>query len=157
MALNLAIDTLLRSYPEDVQILARQARKTLREWLPNADERADPSARMVGYGYGPGYKGMICTLILSKSGIKLGLVGGAALADPRGLLGGTGKVHRHVQLRTVRDLQHAGLKAAGAWRERGVPQTAGLPKRAKRRLSLDLPRPGGPCTGRLRDISLLCK
>jgi len=110
MALNLAIDTLLRSYPEDVQILARQARKTLREWLPNADERADPSARMFGYSYGPGYKGMICTLILSKSGIKLGLVGGAALADPRGLLAGTGKVHRHVQLRTVRDLQQAGLK-----------------------------------------------
>jgi hypothetical protein len=110
MAVKVAMDTLLRSYPQDVQILVREARKTLREWLPNAGEGVDASARMVAYSYGPGYKGMVCTLLLSKSGIKLGLVGGAALADPCGLLNGTGKVHRHVQLRTVRDLQQAGLK-----------------------------------------------
>jgi hypothetical protein len=110
MTANAAIDTLLRSYPEDVQMLVRQARNTLREWLPKASEAVDASARMLAYGYGPGYKGMVCTLILSKSGVKLGLVGGAALADPRGLLAGTGKVHRHIQLRTVPDLQQAGLK-----------------------------------------------
>ena len=110
MAVNAAIDTLLQSYPEDVQILARQARKQLREWLPDAGEGVDTAARMVAYSYGPGYKGMVCTLLLSKSGVKLGLVGGAALPDPRGLLAGSGKVHRHVQLRTVRDLQQAGLK-----------------------------------------------
>ena len=107
---NAAFDTLLRTYPEDVQILAREARKTLREWLPNAGEGVDASARMLAYHYRPGYKGMVCTLILSKSGVKLGLVGGAALADPHGLLAGSGKVHRHVQLRTVRDLRQAGLK-----------------------------------------------
>jgi hypothetical protein len=105
-----AIDTLLGSYPEDVQTLVLQARKTLRQWLPDAAESVDESARMLAYRYGPGYKGMVCTLLLSKSGIKLGLVGGAALADPHGLLAGTGKVHRHVQLRTVEDLQQAGLK-----------------------------------------------
>jgi hypothetical protein len=110
MAVNVAIDTLLRSYPEDVQTLVSQARKKLREWLPNAGEGVDASARLVGYRYGPGYKGMVCTLILSKSGVKLGLVGGAALADPCGLLAGSGRVHRHVQLRTARDLQQAGLK-----------------------------------------------
>jgi hypothetical protein len=110
MAANTAIDTLLRAYPEDVQILVRQARKTLREWLPDAGESVDESARMLAYRYGPGYKGMICTLLLSKSGVKLGLVGGAALADPHGLLAGTGTVHRHVQLQTVEDLQQPGLK-----------------------------------------------
>ena len=123
MAVNVAVDALLRSYPEEVQILARLARKTLREWLPNAGESVDASARMLAYRYGPGYRGMVCTLLLSKSGIKLGLVGGAALADPRGLLAGAGKVHRHVQLRTVEDLQQAGLKelvlgASAACRER---------------------------------------
>jgi hypothetical protein len=110
MAGKTTIDTLLRAYPEDVQMLVRQARTTLQEWLPDAGESVDESARMLAYRYGPGYKGMICTLLLSKSGIKLGLVGGAALADPRGLLAGTGKVHRHVQLRTVEDLHHPGLK-----------------------------------------------
>jgi hypothetical protein len=110
MTANAAIDTLLRSYPEEVQTLVRQARKTLQGWLPKAKEGVDASARMLAYSYGPGYKGMVCTLLLSKSGAKLGLAGGAALADPRGLLAGTGKVHRHVQLRTIRDLQQAGLK-----------------------------------------------
>ena len=108
--MNAEIDTLLQAYPANVQILARQAMEMLREWLPNSGEGVDSSARMVGYRYGSGYKGMVCTLILSKSGVKLGLVGGAALADPHGLLAGSGKVHRHVQLRTVRDLQQAGLK-----------------------------------------------
>jgi hypothetical protein len=78
MVANVAIEGLLQSYPEDVQILARKARE--------------------------------CTLILSKSGVKPGLVNGATLSDPYGLLAGTGKVHRHVQLRTIRDLQQAGLK-----------------------------------------------
>lgn len=104
------IDTLLRSYPESVQILTRDSTKRIREWLPNAAEGVDASARMVAYRYGSGYKGMVCTLILSKSGVKLGLVGGAALSDPYGLLAGTGKVHRHVQLRAPQDLKQAGLK-----------------------------------------------
>ena len=105
-----AIETLLRTYPEDVQSLVREARETLQEWLPDADESVDESARMLAYSYGPGYKGMVCTLLLSKSGVKLGFVGGAALADPHGLLAGTGKVHRHVRLRTVEDLKQPGLK-----------------------------------------------
>jgi hypothetical protein len=38
-----AIDKLLQPYPEDVQILARQTRETLEQWLPNADECVDES------------------------------------------------------------------------------------------------------------------
>jgi hypothetical protein len=110
VALKMIIDTLLRSYPESVQILTRHATKKVREWLPNAVEGVDASARMVAYRYGSGYKGMVCTLILSKSGVKLGLVDGAALPDPCGLLAGTGRVHRHVQLRAPQDLKQAGLK-----------------------------------------------
>jgi len=107
---NATLETLLQPYPEDVQTLAREARETLREWLPKANEGVDESARMLAYSYGPGYKGMVCTLLLSKSGVKLGLAFGAALPDPRGLLAGAGKVHRHVQLRTVQDLHQPGLK-----------------------------------------------
>jgi len=67
------------------------------------------SAPVVGYGYGPGYRGVVCTLILSKSGVKLGLVRGSELADPRGLVEGSGKVHRYVALRGPADVQKAGL------------------------------------------------
>jgi len=50
----MTIDTLLRSYPESVQILTRDALKKIREWLPNAAEGVDASARMVAYSYGSG-------------------------------------------------------------------------------------------------------
>jgi hypothetical protein len=104
-------DTLLRAYPEDVQRLAAEARRCLKEWLPDAVEDVDSSARLLSYGHGAGYKGGVCTLILSKTGVKLGLVGGAALPDPHRLLSGSGKVHRHVQLSTPADLRQAGVKA----------------------------------------------
>ena len=99
-----------RSYPDNVQTLALHARKLLREWLPDAKETEDPSARMFAYAYGPGYRGVICTLILSKAGIKLGIVGGASFVDRHKLLRGEGKVHRHVPLKTVEDLQQQGVK-----------------------------------------------
>jgi hypothetical protein len=107
----MTVDALLREYPDEVQKLAREARRAVREWLPGADEGVDASARLLSYSYAPGYKGAVCTLILSKKGIKLGLVGGATLPDPRGLLEGSGKVHRYVQLSTPDDLKKAGLKA----------------------------------------------
>jgi len=85
-----------------VQALFSGARALIHRLLPNVEETADASAPVVGYGYGPGYRGVVCTLILSKSGVKLGLARGAELADPRGLLEGSGKVHRYVALRRGR-------------------------------------------------------
>ena len=108
----------LQAYPHNVQTLARQARELLRDWLPDAKETEDESPRMFAYGYGPGYRGMICTLIPSKAGVKLGIVCGASLPDPHGLLRGAGKIHRHLPLKTVDDLVQPGIKklvlAAGA-------------------------------------------
>jgi hypothetical protein len=105
-----SVEALLSAYPTDVQQLAQYTRRWVKRLLPHASENADMSARLIGYSYGPGYKGAVCTLILSKTGIKLGLVGGAALSDPHGLLAGDGKIHRHVPLRKVEDLQQAGLQ-----------------------------------------------
>ncbi|HEY4363615.1 MAG TPA: hypothetical protein VGN17_21800 [Bryobacteraceae bacterium] len=107
---NASIDKLLQTYPEPVQTLARAARETLREWLPNASEAVDESAKMLAYSHGTGYQGMACTLLLSKTGVKLGIAFSAALPDPRGLLAGAGKLHRHVPLRVLQDLQQPGLK-----------------------------------------------
>jgi hypothetical protein len=116
-------DELADRYPSNVQALARTARKLVLELLPGAEETVDTSANIIGYGYGPGYKGMICTLIFSKSGVKLGLARGAELADPKGLLEGTGKVHRYVRVEAASDLRKPGLKqlmkaALAAWRKR---------------------------------------
>lgn len=122
-------DGLLRTYPEEVQRLCEAARRAIRRWVPGVTEAVDAPARMLSYSHGPGYGGMVCTLLLSKTGIKLGIVEGASLPDPRGLLEGTGKRHRHVPLSTPEDLRRPGVKelvlaASAACRARldGVPR-----------------------------------
>jgi hypothetical protein len=118
-------EELLKSYPSDVQALAGKARHLLLKLLPGVEERADPSIPLLSYAYGPGYRGMVCTLILSKSGVKLGIVRGSELADPNGLLEGSGKVHKYVQIRKASDLNRPGVKglvkaAHAAWQQRNA-------------------------------------
>src|SRR5262245_27223141 len=102
---------LLSAYPREVQVLAQTTRSFLLEQIPDAKEYVDAKGPYVGYGYGPGYKDLLCTVIVSKTGVKLGLVDGAKLADPRGLLEGSGSRHRYVPLKTSADLRQPGLKA----------------------------------------------
>jgi hypothetical protein len=114
---------ILKSYSPEVQALTNKARRLLLKLLPGAEERVDPSAAVLSYGYGPGYRGMVCTLILSKTGVKIGLVRGAELTDPVGLLEGSGKTHKYVQLHTASDLNDPDLKqlikaARAAWKQR---------------------------------------
>ena len=103
-------DALLAAYPDSVRQLANAARSALVKALPGATETVDKSSKLLGYSYGPGYKGLVCTLLLSKTGVKLGIFRGAELPDPEGLLRGAGKVHRHVQLRAPADLESPELK-----------------------------------------------
>ena len=105
-----SVEGLLRGYSEDVQRLGEAARRAIRTWVPGMSESVDAAARTIAYAHAPGYAGMVCTLIMSKTGIKLGIVEGASLPDPRGLLEGTGKRHRHVPLSTPGDLRRPGTK-----------------------------------------------
>ena len=104
------LEELLNLYTTDVQEVARGARKLILAAVPEADEMVDLPARVIGYGYGQNYKDLICTIILSKGGVKLGIVGGATLPDPNGLMEGAGKKHRYVVLNEPADLKKAGLK-----------------------------------------------
>jgi hypothetical protein len=117
------IEAFLAPYPPEIRDVALGARQLLAEALPGAAETLDGSAKLLGYGYGPGYKGLVCTLLMSKTGVKLGISRGSELPDPGQLLQGSGKVHRHVQLRTIADLKQPGLKpllktALAAWKKR---------------------------------------
>jgi len=110
-------------YGPQTQALIAAARAALLAAFPNAEETVDLQARVLGYGYGPGYKGIIATLILSKTGVKIGIPYGAALPDPEGLLTGAGRVHRHIAITSATQLRapatKATLKAAlCAWRTR---------------------------------------
>lgn len=104
------LEELLNLYTPDVQEVALGARKLILAAVPEADEMVDLPARVIGYGYGQNYKDLICTIILSKGGAKLGIVGGATLPDPNGLMEGAGKKHRYVVLNEPADLKKAGLR-----------------------------------------------
>ncbi len=103
------LDDLLSSYSPTVQEVARGLREMILQVAPEANEMVDAPARVIGYGHGDGYKGMICTIILSNGGVKLGIVGGASLPDPNGLLEGAGKKHRYVVLNGPADLKKKGI------------------------------------------------
>jgi hypothetical protein len=105
------IDVLIGQYSPEIQKLIHSARRSLQAAFPGSAERADMKARLLGYSYGPGYKGTVATLILSKAGVKIGIPYGASLKDPTHLLAGEGKVHRHVAVVEPADLKAPALKA----------------------------------------------
>ncbi|CAN5857315.1 hypothetical protein BH18ACI5_BH18ACI5_25280 [soil metagenome] len=72
-------------YPERVAQTCLALREAIRSALPQVQEEVDPAGRVVGYNCGPGYAGLICTIIPSKAGVKLGIVNGATLPNPDGL------------------------------------------------------------------------
>jgi hypothetical protein len=85
-------------YPESVAETCLALRGAIQAALPLAKEEVDKTGGVVGYSCGPGYAGLICTIIPSKAGVKLGIVNGATLADPDGLLEGSGKRHKYVRI-----------------------------------------------------------
>jgi hypothetical protein len=117
------VDEFLALYPPVVQDIALAVRELVVRTVPDSTETIDRSARLIGYGYGSGYKDTICTLLLSQTGVKVGIARGSELPDPARLLQGKGKIHRHVPLRSVADVANPGLKqileaALAAWKRR---------------------------------------
>jgi hypothetical protein len=109
-------------YSPALRRLARRARAWMKEQLPKSMESVDSRGPYVSYGYGPGYKGIVAYLTISKSGVKVGIAYGRSVPDPHHLLEGEGKSARHVVIRTAEDLEVAGLAplfAAGlaAWKK----------------------------------------
>jgi hypothetical protein len=123
-----AVSDLLALYSPEVRSLALATRTFLLDLIPGAMEIVDTKSRVIGYGFGMGYKDMVCSMMPTKAGITLGIAWASELPDPQKLLEGTGKVHRHVKLKTKSDLKtpalKALLKAAMARREKLGMKTA---------------------------------
>jgi hypothetical protein len=105
------VEEFLARYPANVNELANAVRAFVRTTLPDAEETLDESGRVVGYAVGAGYAGLVCTIIPSKTGVKLGIVRGAELPDPRRLLDGSGKRHRYIEFATPDDVGRPGIEA----------------------------------------------
>ena len=106
-----AIADLLKPYSPEVQKLALATRAFFLRLLPKATEMVDTKSKVIGFGFGSGYNDMICSLMPAKNWVTLGIGWGAELPDPQRLLGGSGRVHRHVKLKTESDLRNPALQA----------------------------------------------
>jgi hypothetical protein len=121
--INMTIDDFLSQYEETIYIRALKLREILLKNLPDVKEQHDIPAKMVAYCYGQKYAELICVLIPSKKGLKLGFNRGVDLPDPDGLLEGTGKISRYVVINSEKVIRSAALKglilaAYSAYRER---------------------------------------
>ncbi len=96
MQVDKKVDEFLAQYDEQVFSNAMKLRKVLFENLPDITEQIDASARLIAYCYGQKYAELICVIIPSKRGLKLGFNRGVDLPDPDNLLKGTGKISRYV-------------------------------------------------------------
>lgn len=107
--MNKKTDELLQGYPELIVSMFSRLRELISEQLNGINETPDFSSKLIGYGYGQGYKHTVCTIILSKKGVKLGLWRGTELPDPKRLLQGSGKVHRYVAIEHEEDIDNPAL------------------------------------------------
>ena len=89
----------LSNYSEEVQTIVHELRDLLKRELPEIKEHLDLSAKMIAFGYGNTYKEHVCSIFPSKKGVKLGFNHGVQLDNRAGLLEGTGKISRYVELK----------------------------------------------------------
>jgi hypothetical protein len=116
-----AVDTFLKGYPPQVREIAVKARQTILSVLPSATEKVYPGWKVIQYGTGAGadMKSVFAVISPQRERVNLGLTKGAELADPQGLLEGTGASIRHVKLTSadkaadpaVKELVRGALKA----------------------------------------------
>ena len=93
-----------------VRPLVAAARELVVSVWPDAVEQLDAKDRMLHYGTGLRMSEQYIYIAGFTSHANLGFIGGARLPDPHGLLEGTGKIMRHVKLRTTSDLDRPGLR-----------------------------------------------
>ncbi len=91
--------------------LALRTRALIRDVYPEVVEVAWPKQRVIGYGVGP--KKMsehFCYISVSGNHVNLGFNYGSELPDPDQLLEGTGKLFRHVKIRSTAALENPALR-----------------------------------------------
>jgi hypothetical protein len=101
------VERLFATQPE-TSGLARHVYDVVLALFPEAVVTVDE--QNVGFGTDTGYRGLVFTVAPYRAHVTLGIAGGASLPDPAGLMTGTGKVHRHVKLRTLSDVDSPELR-----------------------------------------------
>jgi hypothetical protein len=105
-------EELLEGVEPDLAAIARRLRTIIRAVDQGAVETVRLGDHAATYGVGPKKMTDGYAYIMPMRGyVNLGFYQGALLADPKGLLEGTGKGLRHVKMRTLADANRPPVRA----------------------------------------------
>jgi hypothetical protein len=104
-------EELMATSSPEIRSLGRRARALIYEVLPGTVEVVWPHQRSAGYGTGPRKMSeQFCWLAPLTRHLVFGFYYGTELPDPTGLLEGTGRLMRHVKIRTAEQLDDPALR-----------------------------------------------
>lgn len=112
MAKHTEFDEILADFRPEVRKIALSVRELIYEVLPETVEVPWVKQKIAGYGTGP--KKMtehFCWIQPNTKHVNLGFNYGAELSDPENLMEGTGKLFRHVKMKTLADTKRSGVRA----------------------------------------------
>jgi Domain of unknown function (DU1801) len=135
-----ALVKFLKPYDREIQKLALQLRAlVLAEMAPCYENIYDAySAVAIGYGTSDRLRDGIFHIAVYSKHVNLGFNDGAALADPKGILEGTGNQIRHISIKTPDDLAR--------------PEIRAYIKRARKFALAEAKRLGGPPTKKPKGV-----
>ena len=118
------VQKLLHGYNPEVRDLAVGARELILRLAPDACEKVYMGWKTIGYSRAGRMKDQFCAIGPQRIYVSLYFNRGADLPDLSGLLEGTGKKMRHVNIRAARDIRSKPLasliKAAARLARSGV-------------------------------------
>jgi hypothetical protein len=102
----------LASHTPEVQAAAKVLETIIREELPDVVVQYDPGNGLLAFGRSMKLRDLLFALIPHAGWVNLQLADGALLANPDGLIEGTGKKIRHIKLRSPKAAAAEGVRAA---------------------------------------------
>ncbi len=102
---------ILEYFSPEIKLIATEIRELIFDVYPKTVEVPWAIQKIIGYG--TGYKKMsehFCWIQPNKKHVNLGFNYGSELPDPQKLLEGTGKLFRHVKMRSLDDVKRPGIQ-----------------------------------------------
>ena len=107
---NEEFEKAIQSFSDNIKNIARQTRQLIYDILPNTVEVVWVQQKNTGFGTGIKKKTEhFCWIMPASNHVNLGFNYGAELPDPKGLLEGTGKLFRHIKIKSIEQLSDKDL------------------------------------------------
>ncbi|MBI1805736.1 MAG: DUF1801 domain-containing protein [Ignavibacteria bacterium] len=128
--MNNQLKEFLAAYTTEVRSTALKLRELVLNTLPKVEEKIYPGWKVIGYGFSSKMADQILGIAPFKTAVNIYFARGTILPDPKGLLGGSGKMGRHVKVFNDKEIDTPALKSlikAAAMTVKNMTQLKGEP------------------------------